>query len=131
MSEPSAHRDLIARPVAEVTGHPILSVRTDVLLGDVLATMVRTRLRHLAVVDSAFTCVGVVGGMGRRPSALAYVTVGRIHDSRPSVAGADATIGDVAEAMYVDGVDAVAVISLTVAPIGMITGGDLVAVMAN
>ena len=65
--------------------------------GPRLATMVRTGLRHLAVVDGTFTCVGVVGdravaaAWAADPSALAWMTVGHILDSRPSVVGADAT----------------------------------------
>jgi CBS domain-containing protein len=46
------------------------------------------------------------------------------------VVGAEATIGDVARAMYLDAVDAVAVIDRAGRPVGMVTGGDLVAVMA-
>jgi hypothetical protein len=40
-------------------------------------------------------------------------------------------IGDVAKSMFFDGLDAVAAIGRTGAPIGMVTGGDLVAVMAH
>jgi hypothetical protein len=35
MSKPPAHQDLIACPVAEVMSHPVLSVRTDMVLGHV------------------------------------------------------------------------------------------------
>ena len=38
---------------------------------------------------------------------------------------------DVARAMYLDGVDAVAVIDRTGCPVGIVTGGDLVALMAT
>ena len=61
MSKQTAHRDLIALPVAEFTSHPVLSVIANVMLGDVLSAMVGTGLRHLAVVNDADRCVGVVG----------------------------------------------------------------------
>jgi CBS domain-containing protein len=45
--------------------------------------------------------------------------------------GADASVGEVARVMHTDGVDAVAVIDRGGRPIGMVTGGDLIAVMAH
>jgi len=137
MSKQTAHGDLIALPVAEVMSQPVVSVTADVVLGDVLAAMVRMGLRHLAVVDHADRCIGVVGdravaaAWAADPSALARTAVGHVLDSRPSIVGTYANIGDVARAMYVDRVDAVAVIDRTGCPVGMVTGGDLVALMAT
>lgn len=130
------HRDLVALPVADVMSHPVLSVTADVLLGDALAAMVRTGRRHIAVVDRAFRCLGVIGDRAVAaawavdPTALACTRVAHILDRRPSVVGTEATVRDAARAMYLDGVDAVAVIDRHGCPVGMITGGDLVALIA-
>lgn len=131
------HSDLIERSVREAMSRPVLSVTMDVVLADVLAAMVRTGLRHLAVIDDGARCVGVVSdravaaAWAADPTALGYLPVGRVLDRRPSVVGADATVGEVAQAMYVDGVEAVAVIDRGGTPIGMVTGSDLIALMAS
>jgi CBS domain-containing protein len=137
MTNQEQHDDLVGRSVRDAMSRPVLSVTVDVVLSDVLAAMVRTGLRHLAVIDDGARCVGVVSdravaaAWAADPTALAYMPVGQVLERRPSVVGADATVGDVAQAMYVDGVDAVAVIDRAGTPIGMVTGGDLVALMAT
>lgn len=131
------HTDLVTRPVVEVMSRPVFSVTADVLLGDALAAMVRTGRRHIAVVDTDFRCRGVVGdravaaAWAHDPTALARTMVGQLLETRPSIVGTDATVRDVARAMHVDGVDAVAVVDRTGCPVGMVTGGDLVALMAR
>ena len=117
--------------------HPVWSALSGVVLEDVLTAMVRSGLRHLAVVDAAGRCLGVVGdralaaAWASNPMALASTPVGRVLDRRPSLVGVDATVGEVARQMYVDRVDAVAVIDRTGRPVGMITGSDLVRLMAT
>jgi predicted transcriptional regulator len=99
--------------------------------------MVRTGRRHLAVVDGEGRCLGVVGdravaaAWAADPNALASVRVRRLLDTRPSLVGVASTIGDVAQTMYVDAVDAVAVIDRSGCPVGMVTGSDLIALMAT
>jgi CBS domain-containing protein len=137
MSQQAEHQDLVARPVVEVMSHPVFSVTADLLLGDALAAMVRTGRRHIAVVDDDLRCRGVIGdravaaAWAHDPTALTRMMVGQLLEPRPSIVGSDATVRDVARAMYLDGVDAVAVIDRTGTPIGMVTGGDLVALMAT
>jgi CBS domain-containing protein len=136
MSEQAVRRDLIALPVSQVMSHPVFSVTADVVLGDALAAMVRTGRRHIAVVDDAFRCLGVVGdravasAWASDPTALARSVVGQLLEPRPAVVGSDATVRDVARTMCLDSVDAVAVIDRGGCPIGIVTGGDLVALMA-
>lgn len=133
----SPHPSLVARPVAEIMSHPVLAVKADVMLDTVLATMVRTGLRHVAVIGDDGRCRGVVGdraiaaAWAAAPAALDCTPVARLLDRRPSVAGADATVGDVARSMYTDGVDAVAIIDRRGRPVGMVTGGDLIALIAT
>lgn len=137
MSKRTAYRDLVALPVEEVMSRPVLSMTADALLGDTLAVMVQTGRRHLAVVDDGFRCLGVVGDRAVAaawavdPTSLACTRVGRILDPRPSVVGTDATVQDVARAMYLDCVDAVAVIDRAGRPVGIVTGGDLIALIAT
>jgi CBS domain-containing protein len=136
MNKTSAHRDLLARPAADIMSHPVRSVPSGALLDDVLAAMVRSGLRHLAVVDDGGRCLGVVGdralvaAWASDPMALARTPVRRVLDRRPSLVGVHATAGEVAREMYVDGVDAVAVIERSGQPVGMITGSDLIRLMA-
>jgi CBS domain-containing protein len=137
MSERAAYRDLVTLPVAEVMSCPVFSVPADALLGDALAVMLQTGRRHLAVVDAGFRCLGVIGDRAVAaawaidPTALAHTRVRRILDPRPSVVGSDAAVRDVARVMHLDAVDAVAVIDRTGCPVGIVTGGDLVALMAT
>jgi CBS domain-containing protein len=135
--EQKTHGDLITFPVTEIMTHPVYTVTDDAVLSDVLAAMVRTGRRHLAVVDRQGRCLGVVGdravagAWAADPAVMDYVTVRRLLDDRPSVAGVDANVHDVARGMSIDRVDAVAVIDRRGSPVGMITGSDLVALMAR
>jgi CBS domain-containing protein len=89
------------------------------------------------VVDQPGRCVGVIAdraiaaAWAADPMALECVAVAAMLEPRPTVAGADASVGEVAQVMHTDGVDAVAVIDRGGRPIGLITGGDLIAVMAH
>jgi CBS domain-containing protein len=62
--------------------------------------------------------------------ALECVTVAAMLEPRPAVVGEDASVGEVARVMHTDGVDAVAVIDRGGRPIGLVTGGDPIALMA-
>jgi CBS domain-containing protein len=131
------HKDLVALPVSKIMKHPVYTVTEYDALADALTAMVRTGRRHMVVVDAHGHCVGVVSdraiaaAWAADPNALTTVPVHRVLDNRPSVVGTKATIGDVAREMYLDAVDAVAVIDHNGCPVGMITGGDLVALMAS
>jgi CBS domain-containing protein len=131
------HQDLTARPVDQIMSTPVFSVTADLRLVDALAAMVRTRLRHLVVVDDAGRCRGVVAdrtitaAWAIDPTALSLTPIGRILDKRLAVVGAEATVAEVAQAMHTDAVDAVAVIDRTGCPVGLVTGGDLVALLAT
>jgi CBS domain-containing protein len=137
MSSEALHTELIALPVRGVMSQPVLAIGADAPLGEALSALIRTGLRHLVVIDGNGHCLGVIADRALAaawaidPAALECVTVRHILDRRPSVVAGDATVGDVARAMHTDGVDSVAVIDRTGQPIGMITGGDLVALMAR
>ena len=71
MSKETVHRDLVALSVTEVMSQPVICVSADTMLGDVLAAMLSTNLRHLVVVDDGGSCRGVVGD---RALAAAWAT---------------------------------------------------------
>jgi CBS domain-containing protein len=131
------HEDLVARPVTAIMSSPAIAVTVKARLGSALTALTRTGLRHLAVVDDRSHCVGVVAdraiaaAWAADPAALECVSVAAVLEPRPAVVGADATVGEVARVMHTDGVDAVAVIDRTGRPIGLVTGGDLIALMAH
>lgn len=133
----SDHTELTGTAVTDVMSHPVYTVRGDVTLVQALGAMVATGRRHLAVVDSEDRCLGVVGdravaaAWADDPGVLEHRRIRQLLDAKPSLVGADATVGDVARRMYTDGVDAVAVIDRHGCPIGMVTGGDLIGLMAQ
>jgi CBS domain-containing protein len=137
MPDEHEHTELIDQPVTTIMSHPVYTVVEDLDLAQVLTAMVRTGRRHLAAVDSAGRCLGVIGdravaaAWADNPAAMAYRHVQHLLDPRQAVVGSDATVGDVARLMHLDHVDAVAVIDRTGCPVGMVTGGDLIALMAR
>ena len=137
MSRHVVHQDLVSRPVTGIMSSPAVAIVASGRLGSALTALTRTGLRHLAVVDERNRCVGVVAdraiaaAWAADPAALECVAVSAVLETRPAVVGADASVGEVARVMHTDGVDAVAVIDRTGRPIGMVTGGDLIALMAH
>ncbi len=128
---------LATRPVTEVMSSPVLSVEVDVPLGDALEAMVRTGRRHLAAVDGAGRCLGVVSDRAvaavwaNDHTALSRLTVAATLDADPAVAGADVLVVDAARLMRARGVDAVVITDADARPVGIITGSDLIALLAR
>jgi CBS domain-containing protein len=137
MSRHHIHEDLVTQPVTEVMSSPVVAIVSGARLGTALAALTRTGLRHLAVVDAESRCMGVVAdrtivaAWAADPTALECVTVATMLERRPAVVGPDATVGEVAKVMHTDGVDAVAVIDRAGRPVGLVTGSDLIAVVAH
>jgi CBS domain-containing protein len=137
MSRDLKHQDLVAQPVTEVMSSPAVAIVRSARLGSALAALTRTGLRHLAVIDERSRCVGVIAdraiaaAWAADPAALECVPVAAVLEPRPAVVGADASVGEVARVMHTDAVDAVAVIDRTGRPIGLVTGGDLIAMLAH
>jgi CBS domain-containing protein len=137
MSRHVRHEDLVSRPVTGIMSSPAVAIVRSARLGSALAALTRAGLRHLAVVDEQSRCVGVIAdrtmaaAWAADPAALEYVGVAAVLEPRPAVVGADATVGEVARVMDTDGVDAVAVIDRAGRPVGLVTGGDLIRLMAD
>ena len=137
MSSHVTHQDLVARAATGIMSSPAIAILGSARLGSALTALTRTGLRHLVVVDERSRCVGVVAdraiaaAWAADPAALECVTVAGVLEARPAVVGADASVGEVARVMHTDGVDAVVVIDRTGRPVGLVTGGDLIALMAH
>jgi CBS domain-containing protein len=128
---------LAARPVTEAMSSPVFAVGADVPFAEALEVLVRTGRRHLAVVDGAGRCVGVLAdravaaAWAHDPGALARVPVAAGLDPDPAVVGRDARVGDAARLMRAAGVDAVVVVDPAGLPVGIVTGSDLIALLAR
>jgi len=128
---------IAARPLTTTMTRTDLTVRNDLSLGDALAVMVRHGIRHVLVVDLAGRCVGVLAdrvvasSFARDPSALTWQRVGEVLDPTPAFVGTGATVADAARVMCATGVDAVAVVDADNRPMGVVTSGDLIALLAR
>ena len=132
MSSHVTHQDLVARAATGIMSSPAIAILGSARLGSALTALTRTGLRHLVVVDERSRCVGVIAAAwAADPAALECVTVAGVLEARPAVVGAHASVGEVARVMHTDGVDAVAVIDRGGRPVGLVTGGDLIALMAH
>jgi CBS domain-containing protein len=137
MSRHLMHQDLVSRDVAGIMSSPVVAIARSARLGWALTALTRTGLRHLAVVDDGNRCVGIVAdrtiaaAWAADPAALECVAVGDVLEPRPAVVAADASVGEVARVMHTDGVDAVVVIDRGGRPLGLVTGGDLIALIAH
>jgi CBS-domain-containing membrane protein len=124
-------------PITRVMSQPVYAVRDGISLLSALAAMITTGYRHLAVVDIEGRCLGVLGdraiaaAWATDPTALERRRVHRLLDPRPALVGTGASVGEVARRMYSDAVDAVAVIDHRGCPVGLVTGADLIALMAR
>jgi CBS domain-containing protein len=123
--------------VAEIMSSPVFCVSAATLLADVLTAMVGSGLRHVVVVDNTDRCLGIVGdralaaAWATDPTALSRTSAARLLDGQPTLVRPDATVGDVARAMRTDQVDAVGVVDSIGTPLGIVTGADLVALIAG
>ncbi|MEJ3747035.1 CBS domain-containing protein [Actinomycetes bacterium KLBMP 9797] len=125
------------RPVTDVMSRPVASVPEDTLLGDALRLMVQSRHRHLVIVDSAGRCVGVLvdravaAAWAHDPMSLDRLRVGAIMRPTAEPVRSRAKARDAARAMRDSGTDAVVVVDEEGAPVGIVTGTDLIALLAR
>ena len=137
MDRPESYAEVTTVPVVDVMSHPVVCVTPGTSLHAALVVMLRTGLRHLVVVDAERRCRGVLvdravtAAWAADPSTLEWESVAALLDPRPAVVPADATAADVARLMLLDRVDAAAVIDRGGYPLGVVTGSDLVTLMAT
>jgi CBS domain-containing protein len=133
---PVANKGPAVRRVSDVMSRAILTITRELSLGDALAVMIGAGTRHLVVVNGERRCSGVLSdrdvaaAFARDPSALTWQ---RARDvvGPPAMLDQAATVGEAARAMCSGGVDAVAVVDAETRPVGIVTAGDLVALLAD
>ncbi|MEU7820769.1 CBS domain-containing protein [Catellatospora sp. NPDC049133] len=136
-SGPERAAGLAWRQISEVMSAPPYCVRPSTTLGDALAVMVREGLRHLVVTDEGGRCVGVladravVAAWAAEPATLSYRRISSVLDRTPAVVAAEAAVVDAARLMRTACVDAVAVVDARGVAVGVVTGSDLVALLAR
>lgn len=127
---------LTTRTAADIMSTPVASICEDAPLGEALRTMVRLRRRHLAVVGADGRCTGVLADRtvaaewARNPASLSVRRVGTALARPPAVVGPQAKVADIARLMTATGIEAVAVADVRGYPLGIVTGMDLVALLA-
>ena len=124
-------------PVNEVMSERLVTINTTETLSDALDRFQLTGLRHLVVIDEGGACAGVVSdrtlaaiwpgvaitGLQRRVGAV-------LHPGRPVVRPED-TVRVAAHRMLDAGVDALPVVDESDEVVGIVTGSDLLRVLAR
>lgn len=136
-NQPPGRARLAQRPIREVMTKNPICVTGDDLLEEALTCMIRTGLRHLVVSGEGGRCVGILSDRSIAAAwasdyaVLAHNRVRSAIDLLPAVVSVAGTVADAARLMQTTGVDAVAVIDEAGAAVGVITGSDLVALLAG
>lgn len=123
--------------VAAIMSSPAIAVRADVCLDVALTTFAINRVRHLAVVDEAGRCVGMItdrevtARWALRPLTFAQTPVSQVCQEPRPVATPRATLAEVARVLRHCATDAVVIVDEGNHPIGVITTADLVGVIAK
>lgn len=120
---------------ADVMSSPVASIDASTRLISAWTALYQSGRRHLVVLDER-RCVGVVDDrriglewpMGELRATK--LTVGDILRRDIAVVRPEAPVADVARRMLVDGTDAVPVVSASGELVGLVTGSDLLALMA-
>jgi len=126
-----------SRPVTEIMSSPVIAVTADTRLNQVLGAMLQTGRRHMVVIDDAGRCTGLVSEWllaqtsTADVTALAAIHVGQILTGPPPVVGPRAPVADAAAVMVRDGTNAVVVVDSDGRPVGVVTGSDLIRLLAD
>lgn len=123
--------------LSAIMSHPAVAVRVDDTMADALGAFALSGLHHLVVIDGTGRCVGVLGdrlvaaAWARDPMIFQTLQLARVMDRHQPMVEADAKISDAARKMRYCGVDAVVIVDAERRPIGVLTAGDLVALLAK
>jgi len=128
----------LARATVErAMSSPVVCVAADLPLSAALRAMVDAGRRHLVVVDAAGRCLGVLAdravaaAWAFNPASLDTSSVTSALDPEPAVVSQRAPLSRAARMMRTLGVDAVAVVDVDGHPVGIVTGSDLVGLLAR
>lgn len=123
--------------VTTVMSHPVLAVPASAFFSDALHALVTHGLRHLAVVDDTGRCVGlladrtVAAEWAARPMAFVRRAIGSVCGDRQPIVDRAASVATAARMMRHCGTDAVIVVDTDRRPLGILTGGDVIALLAK
>ncbi len=123
--------------IVDVMSKPPVVVSDRELLDDALVKMIGAGLRHLVVVDDTGRCVGVLSDRAITAvwatdfNALAVRSVASALEGEPATMSVLNEVVDAALLMRAQGVDALAVTDTEGRPVGIVTGSDLVALLAK
>jgi CBS domain-containing protein len=123
--------------VTTVMSRPVLAVPVSAFFSDALHALVSHGLRHLAVVDEEGRCVGlladrtVAAEWAAHPMAFVRRAVVSACDDRQAIVDRDATVATAARMMRSCATDAVIVVDPDRRPLGILTGGDVIALLAK
>jgi CBS domain-containing protein len=129
--------NVAGKPVTSIMTSPVVCIDCSTLLGDALQIMVRRGLRHLAVVDAAGHCMGalsdraVAAAWAANPTNLHAQTAATVLDRTPPIVDTTAKVLQAARLMRSKATDAVVVVDATGTPVGIVTGSDLIALLAG
>ncbi|GIH07878.1 hypothetical protein Rhe02_59450 [Rhizocola hellebori] len=132
-----SHARLARQPIVKVMTQPPVLISDRELLEDALVRMINSGLRHLVVVDATGRCVGVLSDRAIAAvwasdfNALAVRTIASALGPAPETVCVLDEVIDAAKLMGANGIDAVAVTDTEGRPVGIVTGGDLVALLAK
>jgi CBS domain-containing protein len=132
-----SHARLARQPIVKVMTRPPVVVSDRELLDDALVRMINSGLRHLVVVDETGRCAGVLSDRAITAvwatdfNALAVRTVASALGPEPATISVLDEVIDAAMLMRATGIDAVAVTDTEGRPVGIVTGSDLVALLAK
>ena len=101
--------------------------------GDHVAAPVMRPVRR--VMSSPVVCVttdrAIAAARAHGPESLEAATVRSVVEPEPPVVGEEASVAEAARLMRRTGVDAVAIVDADRRPIGIVTGSDLVTILAG
>ena len=135
--EPDGPGTLARRSVRHVMSSPVVCVTADAAPADALRAMLRRRHRHVVVIDGFGHCLGVLAdravaaAWAHDPDLLEHGRVAALLEPSPATVGKSARVVDAARLMREGGVDAVAVVNDSGHPVGILTGTDLIALLAR
>jgi CBS domain-containing protein len=137
MDERAVPSNLTRRSVTTIMTSPVVCIDGSTLLGEALQIMVRRGLRHLAVADASRRCVGVLSdrtvaaAWAVNPASLRGRSVVTILDPTPAILDTTARVLQAARLMRTTPTDAVVIVDAAGTAAGIVTGSDLVALLAR
>jgi CBS domain-containing protein len=129
-------KDIDRWPVAAAMSQPAVALRSTATMGEALQALAVSGLCHLAVIDGEGTCVGlltdrtVAAAWAAYPMTFAELPVVVVCTTQPTV-NARASIADAARMMRRCESDAVVVVGDDRRPVGVLTAGDVIALLAK